>query len=122
LIAPVFLDSDPPNTATTTGSKVRIMMTDGRRLDLDPVNSPPVARVVVGLHLISLCSHYVGAARSIVLAPTPGRGDMDFSAYRISRRVYKCTTREIDGYHRMCSRFVSAENQYPVVPSNDLVP
>ena len=64
----------------------------------------------------------VGAARSIVLAPAPQRGDMDFSAYRVSRRVYKCTALQIDGDHCMRSRFVSAENHYPVVPSNDLVP
>ena len=92
---------------------------------LDLVSFPPAAQVVVGLPLIpplfSLCG-YGSLVHSIVLASAPGRGDMDFSAYRVSRRVYKCTTREIDGYHRMCSRFVSAENQYPVVPSSDLIP
>ena len=66
--------------------------------------------------------HPDGAARSIVVAPAPQRGDMDFSAYRVSRRVHKCTAPQIDGDHCMRSRFVSAENHYPVVPSNDLVP
>jgi hypothetical protein len=64
----------------------------------------------------------IRSARSIVLAPAPQRGDVDFSAYRVSRRVYKCAALDIDGDHRMCSRFVSAENHYPAVPSNDLVP